>query len=436
MMKTPLSAAIARRYLFAPKSHSAVTAISVIATVGIAVATAAIVCVLSVFNGFKSLLTEKLDTLAPDVIITPAAGKTFADTDSLLEVVRGVKGVGIATPTVADNALLICDGREMPVLLKGVVPEDYRRITAIDTITLEGGRFATREKDTAPKVVYDSDIGDYVELPSAPKYLADIAIGVSTRLYASPQNPEMIVFAPRRRGHVNTANPSSSFVQDSLKVAGVFQAMQNDYDDNYVITDLELARDIFQYTTECTAVEVKGDGTVQLAALAASLQQKLGDGHALVRDRFRQQALNFRMISIEKWVSFLLLAFILVVASFNIISSLSMLILDKQGSLGTLHALGLSKRRIGAIFAWQSFYVTLIGATGGVLLGVALCLLQQHSGLIKLAGDPSTLVVKSYPVKVIFTDLLAVYVPVLIIGAATALISSRFARSRVSSGRV
>lgn len=436
MMKTPLSAVIARRYLFAPKSHSAVTAISVTATVGIAVATAAIVCVLSVFNGFKSLLTEKLDTLAPDVIITPAAGKTFADTDSLLEVVRGVKGVAIATPTVADNALLICDGREMPVLLKGVVPEDYRRITAIDTITLEGGRFATREKDTAPKMVYDSDIGDYVELPAAPKYLADIAIGVSTRLYASPQNPKMIVFAPRRRGHVNTANPSTSFVQDSLKVAGVFQAMQNDYDDNYVITDIELARDIFQYTTECTAVEVKGDGTVPLAALAASLQQKLGDGNALVRDRFRQQALNFRMISIEKWVSFLLLAFILVVASFNIISSLSMLILDKQGSLGTLHALGLSKRRIGAIFAWQSFYVTLIGATGGVLLGVALCLLQQHFGLIKLAGDPSTLVVKSYPVKVIFTDLLAVYVPVLIIGAATALISSRFARSRVSSARL
>ena len=212
--------------------------------------------------------------------------------------------------------------------------------------------------------------------------------------------------------------------------------MQNDYDDNYVITDIELARDIFQYTSECTAVEVKGDGTVPLAALAASLQQKLGDGNALVRDRFRQQALNFRMISIEKWVSFLLLAFILVVASFNIISSLSMLILDKQGSLGTLHALGLSKRRIGAIFAWQSFYVTLIGATGGVLLGVALCLLQQHFGLIKLAGDPSTLVVKSYPVKVIFTDLLAVYVLVLIIGAATALISSRFARSRVSSARL
>lgn len=429
-MKRSLSAFIATRYLFAPKAHSAVTAISLIAIIGIAVATAAIVCVLSVFNGFKNLLVEKHDTMAPDAVVMPIKGKTFANADSLIKIINTVDEVAIATPVISDNALLICNGREMPVLLKGVVQDEYRRITAIDSITLKGGLFATKLKESKPKLVYDDDIGDYIEMPQAPQYAADIAIGVASRLVASPENPDLLIFAPRRRGHVNVANPASSFIQDSLKVVGIFQSMQNEYDDNCVISDIQLARDIFQYENECSSVEIKCVSGAELSSLTKQLKKKLGND-VLIRDRFEQQSLNFRMISIEKWVSFLLLVFILLVASFNIISSLSMLILDKQGSLSTLHALGAAKSMIGAIFAHQSMYVTIIGATAGILMGVFLCMLQQEFGIIKLAGDPATLVVKAYPVKVVFTDILAIYLPVLIIGIITAFISSRFARSRV-----
>lgn len=436
-MRIPLSARIALRYLFAPKSHSAVTAISLISICGIAVATAAIVCVLSVFNGFRSILTEKLDTLAPDVMVTPANGKVFADTDSLLSLVKRADGVGIATPVVADNALIIYRGIEMPVLLKGVVADDYRRITAIDRITMEGGKFATIDTTatTASQYVYDDDIGDYVEMPSDVRYAADISIGVASRLQAMPGSGEgLLVFAPRREGRVNTANLAASFERDSLSIAGVFQAMQNDYDKDYVVTDIDLARKIFQYDTQCTGIEIKAHAGVGSSALAEDLQRLLGDG-AVVKDRLRQQEVNFRMIAIEKWMAFLLLAFILIVASFNIISTMSMLILDKQSSLSTLHALGTSRRRIGAVFAWESVLVTIVGCGAGMALGVGLCLLQQHFGLIRLAGDPGKLVIQAYPVLLEWSDLPMVLLPVVIIGIVTAVIADRFARRRVSLSR-
>lgn len=432
-MRFPLSARIAARYLCAGKSHSAVTAISAVSIVGIAVATAAIVCVLSVFNGFQGILTEKLDTLSPEVLVTPAAGKTFADTDSIVDAVRKERDVAVATPVVTDNALVICAGREMPVLLKGVVASEYPRVTSIRQITLEGGRFATVDSTSlASRRVYDEDVGDYIEMPAEPRYAADISIGVASSMGTVPGGEGLLVFAPRRTGHVNTANLAASFMRDSLQVAGVFQAQQNDYDANYVITDIDLARTIFQYDRECTGVEIKCKPGADASAVAARLAQSLGP-KAVVRDRLQQQSLNFRMIQIEKWVSFLLLAFILIVASFNIISTMSMLILDKQSSLGSLHALGASRRRIGAIFAWESAYVTAIGCGAGILLGVGLCLLQQHFGLIRLAGDPTTLVIKAYPVQVEYSDLLIVCIPVILIGAATGWISARFARSRISA---
>lgn len=434
-MKPLLPARIALRYLFARKSHSAVTAISAVSICGIAVATAAIVCVLSVFNGFRDILTEKLDTLAPDVMVTPSRGKTFADTDSVLGIVRSVSGVQTATPVVADNALVICNGREMPVLLKGVVADEYRRVTSIERITRQDGRFATVDSTaTQSRLVYDDDIGDYVEMPSDTRYAADIAIGVASRMATMPGGEGLLVFAPRRTGHVNTANLAASFTRDSLTVAGVFQAMQSDYDSNYVITDIALAREIFQYDSECTGIEILAAPGIDASQLAEDISRALGST-ASVKDRLQQQEVNFRMISIEKWVAFLLLTFILTVASFNIVSTISMLILDKQNSLATLHALGASRRQVGRIFAWQSLAVTAIGCGAGMAIGVTLCLVQQHFGIIKLAGDASRLVVKAYPVAVHATDMLTVLVLVVLIGIFTAAVSSRFARSRIGLPR-
>lgn len=406
MTHSALAARIAWRYLRAPKSYSAVSAIAIISVVGVAVATAAIICVLSVFNGFKGLLVEKLDILAPDVVVTPAQGKTFADADSVISVIKGVEGVRTAMPSVTDNALAIVGTREMPVTLKGVEPSAYSRMTSIDSIMLGG-----------------------TKLGALPPASAVVSIGVARQTGIHEPDVAMLIFAPKREGRVNMANPMSSFITDSVTVTDVFQAMQSDYDEKTVICDISTARDLFQYDTEATSVEVMTAPGADPEEVAAGIERALGPG-AVAKDRFRQQEINFRMVSIEKWVTFLLLTFILVIASFNIISTLCMLIIEKQQSIGTLSALGMRRRDIGSVFWWESVYTSAIGGGAGIIIGIILCLLQQHFGLIRLSGDPDSLTVQAYPVIVEASDVVVAALPVAVIGLLTASVASGFARSR------
>lgn len=407
-----LTAAIAWRYLKSKKSHSAVGAISAVSVCGMAVATAAIIIVLSVFNGFKEAIADRLDMLTPDVIAMPAKGKVFSGTDEILSRVRAVKGVATATPTLSDNALAICDAREMPVTLKGVIPGEYSRVASIRPLIEKDGRYFA-----------DSAAG------AAAAKEAVIAIGTASQINALPRG-SILLFAPRRQGRINPANPATSFITDSVTVAGVYRSDQQEYDANGVIVDLAVARALLQYEDEASAIEIKAAPGTDDTVLARRVADALGD-RFVVKDRLMQQEMNFRMVSIEKWVSFLLLFFILTIASFNIISTLSMLVLEKQKSMGTLTALGMSRRRTSGVFAWESFYVSAIGGISGILLGLFLCWLQQEFGLIKIPGDPSAGILTAYPVRIIWTDVLVTLVPIAVIGAATALIASRFARSRI-----
>lgn len=412
-MKQDLTAAIAWRYLLSKKSHGAVGTISTVSLCAMAVATAAIVCVLSVFNGFREVIAEKLDTLAPDVMVTPAKGKTFAEAEKLAARVAAMPGVETATPTLSDNALVICNSQEMPVKLKGVVPADYARVTEVRSLV-------------------DADLGRYLADTVAPAGTipATIAIGTASRLRTYP-GAGMLVFAPKRLGRVNLANPVSSFITDSLSVTGIYRSDQQEYDEDGVIVPIAEARKLLQYDTEASALEIRLRPGQDGARAAAAIGDRLGPAY-VVKDRVRQQEMNFRMISIEKWVSFLLLGFILVIASFNLISSLSMLVIEKEKAIGTFSALGLSRRRIGRIFAWESIYVSLAGGLAGIALGLTLCLLQQHFGLITVSGSPETTIVRAYPVKVLAGDVLATLVPVALIGIATAAITAAFAKSRIN----
>ena len=412
-MKQDLTAAIAWRYLLSKKSHGAVGTISTVSLCAMAVATAAIVCVLSVFNGFREVIAEKLDTLAPDVMVTPAKGKTFAEAEKLAARVAAMPGVETATPTLSDNALVICNSQEMPVKLKGVVPADYARVTEVRSLV-------------------DADLGRYLADTVAPSGTipATIAIGTASRLRTYP-GAGMLVFAPKRLGRVNLANPVSSFITDSLSVTGIYRSDQQEYDEDGVIVPIAEARRLLQYDTEASAIEIRLRPGQHGARAAAAIGDRLGPAY-VVKDRVRQQEMNFRMISIEKWVSFLLLGFILIIASFNLISSLSMLGIEKEKAIGTFSALGLSRRRIGRIFAWESIYVSLAGGLAGIALGLTLCLLQQHFGLITVSGSPETTIVRAYPVKVLAGDVLATLVPVALIGIATAAITAAFAKSRIN----
>lgn len=411
-MRTSLPAFIALRYLFSKKSHSAVGAITAVSITGMAVATAAMICVLSVFNGFRDLIGEYLDRMAPDIIVEPIHGKVIPQADSLAARLSLLPEIAVATPTLADNALIIANSHEMPVFLKGVVPEDYVKITETKHLI---------RKDEGRMLHAGMDDG----LPET-----TVAIGIAAQLKIYPGD-HILLFAPRRKGKVNMANPLSSFITDSLKVAGIFRANQSDYDENRLLVDLPTARRLFQYSDEASAIELAIKPGMEPEAVMQKISRQLGTSFS-VKNRARQQEMNFRMIEIEKWVSFLLLGFILLIASFNIISSLSMLVLEKESSLSTLRALGMSERRIGSVFAWESIFVAVAGGICGIILGVILCLIQQHFGIIRI-GDGASTLVPAYPVVLEWRDLLVTLLPVAAIGGLTAWITAAFVRTRINS---
>lgn len=401
-MNKILTLKMAWRYLVAKKSHSAVGAIAAVAIAGMAVATAAIICVLSVFNGFQDSIGNRLDRLSPDILVQPKKGKVFENADSLSKAISKLECVEYATPTLTDNALAIYQSFEMPVTLKGANLDDYRKIVELDSILIsesEGQQF------------------------QAESYLS---VGAASGLHTFPDE-NIMIFAPRRIGKVNLANPSSSFLVDSIVAGHIFRADQKEYDENYIITDLRTVADLLQYDSEASAIEIKLRKTSDQAETIKEIQNVAGD-RFYVKDRLAQQEMNFKMIKIEKWITFLLLFLILIIASFNIISSLSMLVIEKRNSLSTLRALGMNRKHIGGIFFWESIYVTMIGGGIGIVIGLLLSYSQQYFGFIKIGGDPSIMVMDAYPVLVKLTDVLITLIPILFIGITTAWITSSYAK--------
>lgn len=420
---------IAWRYLFGRKSHSAVSAIAAVAVAGVAVATAAMICVMAVFNGFHHMLTVRMDRMTPDVMVTPAHGKMISDGDSLALALAKVEGVALATPTLSENALVICNGRETPVLLKGVVPGEFRKITALDSLMLGNGTPLIAADREDPFLTDDDGYPVDFETPPAN---ASLSIGAASRTGVTRTGEVLTLFAPKRTGRMNPANPLNSFVVDSLLATSVYESEQRDFDDNMIITDISTVRNLFMYDTEASAVEVAAGHGTDAADLAGRIARTVGPGY-VVRDRERMHEISFRMVNVEKWMSFLLLAFILVIASFNIISTVSMIVIDKQQAMRTMRSLGMTRRSVGRVFAWESALVTSLGAVCGILLGCALCLAQEKWGVIQLGSDPSQLMARAYPVDLRPLDIAAALVPVTAIGAVCAAVSAAFARSRMAS---
>lgn len=433
-MKKGLSAAIAWRYLLSKKSYAAVGTISTVSVCAMAIATAAIICVLSVFNGFSDVIGDKLDTLSSDLMVSPTKGKVLADADKLAAKLADIPGVSIATPTLSDKALLICNSREMPVTLKGVTPDEYGKVTAIRSlIHKDYGEYITPERNNTNDQLNGNGTppqnGSGAPPPPPPPPPRGVAsIGVAARLQSYPGDGALL-FAPRREGRVNLANPAASFYSDSIKISGIYRSDQSQYDEDGLIVSIDLARRLFMYDTEASAIEIKLDPKADAETTQRKVAEALGPGYT-VKNRLQQQAMNFSMIAIEKWISFLLLTFILIIAGFNIISSLSMLVIEKEDAIQTFTAMGLSRSRIGSIFAWESIYVSMAGAVAGIILGVGLCLLQQHFGLIKIAGDADMSILQAYPVSVQWPDIAATLAMSVALAAVTAIITAAFARSK------
>lgn len=402
---------IALRYLFSKKSHRAINVISVISVAGVAVATMAIVVVLSVFNGFTELSRSQLSRIDPDLLAVPKAAKVFGGADSLAAAVERLPEVAIAMPSLTERALLVADAAQKPVRVKGVVADRYRAITGFDNIVIDGVFAPALPPEYADSATADAAlaVGPAVELGLRPSFTA------GARLYV-----------PRRTGRINPANPSGAYRSLAVRPTAIFRVDQPDYDADFVIVPLGDFRNLLEYSNnEAGAIEIRlTDGTDATTA-AETVAEALGDGFdVLTRDR--QQADTFRMIAVEKWITFLMLVFILIVACFNIVSTLSLMVIEKRDDMATLRALGASRTAVGSVFRWEGWLITALGGVAGTALGLLLALLQQHFGIIRLGGDPTAMTIDVYPVAVSAADIIAVLATVLVTGAVIGQIARFF----------
>ena len=386
---------IARRYLFSKKSHNAINIISGISVCGVALATLALVCTLSVFNGFHDLISSFFTHFDPDLKLEVIKGKTFSPDSAMLARLRAMPEVEVVSLTLEDNAMAKYKGQQVMVTVKGV-DDDFQALTNIEEILYGNPEFK----------LYD-EVADYGVLGSQLMYTLGTGF--------DPYDP-VEVYAPRRGVKVNLSNPMSSFRRQPLYLAGnVLNINDARYSSSYIVTSLDYARRLFDYDTEVSAIEVRLSPKANEAKVKQSIVTLMGEGYT-VKNRYEQQAATFKVVEIEKFVTYLFLCFILMVACFNIISSVSMLILDKQANAETLRSLGATDSFVARIFIYEGNLIALLGAVIGLVLGVVLCLLQQEFGIIGLGGD-GQFVVDAYPVRVKFTDLLLVLVSVVAVSA-------------------
>lgn len=402
-----LSFYIARRYLFSKKSHHAINIISMVSVCGVAVATVALVCALSVYNGFNDLVSSLFSQFDAELKITPAEGKVFDPSTAEMRRVKALPAVDCFSEVLQDNALVRYRDRQDVAVVKGV-DASYERLTQIDSILIDG------TFKLADEVV------SYANLGIGLAYALGINAG-----FVSP----MELYAPKRTERVNMANPASSFQLEYAYIGSVFRTDQQPYDDAYMIVPMALARQLFDYDTEVSAIELKLKAPAEIEPTKRQIKVLLGDAFN-VQDRYEQQADSFRMMQIEKWMTFLILTFILAIALFNVVGSLSMLMIEKRADVATLRNLGADNRLIRRIFLIEGWLISACGAVAGIVVGVTLCVLQQLFGFISLGEATGAFIVDAYPVRVAPTDVLAILLTVLAIGFLAAWYPVRYLAKR------
>ncbi len=386
---------VARRYLFSKKSTHAINIISAISMVGVAVATMALVIVLSVFNGFHDLVATLFTSFDPQIEISPAKGKSAPCDDPILSKVLALPEIDVATECVEDIALAVYNGNQKMVRIKGV-DDNFTELTHINDILLGNGQFDLH----AGNLEYGT-----------PGVMLAQEMGLGARW-----NGYLHIYAPVKDGQIDISDPTQGFVVDSLISSGVvFCVKQSKYDRNYIVTSTTFARNLFGMQGMLTSLELRLKDGSNFNDVKKKIQDICGDKYT-VRDRFEQQEDTFRIMQIEKVIAYIFLTFILIVACFNIIGSLSMLIIDKKDNIVTLRNLGATDRQITRIFLYEGRMISAIGAVVGIALGLLLCWLQQEYGIVRMGDSDGTFVVNAYPVSVHYSDVLSIFITVLAVG--------------------
>ena len=386
---------IARRYLFSKKSTHAINVISGISVVGVAVATMALVVTLSVFNGFHDLVASFFTQMDPQLKVIPVKGKSAPADDPILTKIRQLPEVDVVTECLEDQALAVYGDRQMMVIIKGV-EDNFDKLTHIREILEGDGTF---------------------ELHAADMNYGIAGLGVAYQMGLGYTFPDPLkIYAPRREGQLNLADPTEGFVEDDLYSPGVLFCMkQGKYDKNYIISSLAFARNLFQQDGMLSSLELRLKPGSNFDRVKDEMKAIAGQKYQVL-DRYEQQDDTFRIMKVEKLIAYIFLTFILMIACFNIIGSLSMLIIDKRDDVVTLRNLGASDSQISRIFLFEGRLISAIGAIFGILIGLLLCWLQQQFGLVRLGSTEGNFVVDAYPVSVHPLDVILIFVTVLAVG--------------------
>ncbi len=381
---------IAKRYLFAKKSRNVINIISAISVVGVSIGTMALIVILSVFNGFDNLIQSLFNSFDPDIKITIKEGKTFSSGVERIQNLKKLKGVLYMSEIIEENALLKYDDRQYIVTVKGV-SDEFINMSGIDSMIIDG-EFILKENKNNYAV-----IGQGVAL--------NLAVGLN---FITPIN----IYVPKRTQKVSL-NPEKTFNRKYIFPSGIF-AIQQDFDSRYIIVPIDFARDLLDYSNEVSAIELKLDPGFNKDKIQEEIKKYLGTGYE-VKNRFEQQELLYKIMKSEKWAIFLILTFILIIASFNVIGSLTMLIIEKKKDIDTLRSLGANLSVLRKIFLLEGWMISILGAILGLMTGTIICWIQQHFGLIKIQGSDS-FVIDTYPVYIELPDFIYVFLTVLFIG--------------------
>ena len=401
---------IARRYLFSKKSTHVINIISGISVVGVAVATMALVVTLSVFNGFHDLVASLLTSFDPQIEIVPTKGKTAPADDPILTKIRNLPQVDVATESVEDQAMAIYKGRQAMIKVKGV-EDNFSELSHINDILYGDGEFS---------------------LHAANLQFGVMGIRLADNLgMTADWDGQLKIYAPKREGQLDLMNPTEGFVEDSVISPGVvFSVKQARYDRDYVLTSIAFARNLFGQQGMLSQLEIRLKPGSDLDAVKAEMQKIAGSKYRVL-DRMEQQADTFKIMKIEKFIAYIFLTFILAVACFNIIGSLSMLIIDKKNDVVTLRNMGASDKQIVRIFLFEGRMISAIGAILGILVGLLLCWLQQVYGLVSLGRSSGSFIVDAYPVSVHPEDIIIIFITVLAVGFASVWYPVRYFAKRL-----
>jgi ABC-type lipoprotein release transport system permease subunit len=389
-----LSLYIAKRYLFAKKSRNAINVISAISVAGVTVGTLALITILSVFNGLEDMVKGIFSTSDPEIRITPVKGKVFTPDSLILQKLSAVSGVEVWAETLEENALLRYDEQQYIATVKGV-SANYGEVTDLDTAMWDGDFILTAENGR-PYAVAGLGVANYLGM----------------RLnFVSP----LAIYIPDRKAHL-TLNPENEFTRKYIFISGIF-AVEQEFDSKYIFLPIDFARELLDYPTEVSSIEVRMTPGSDLKKTQKNIKEVMGNDF-LVQNRYEQQEMFYKVMKAERLAIYVILTFILIIASFNIIGSLTMLIIEKERDIKILKSLGADNSLIKRIFIYEGWMISFIGTCLGLGFGFLICAAQQHFGIVKLAGE--SLLIDAYPVRMQLIDFLLVAVTVMAIGYGAA----------------